>query len=374
MRILHLITSLRTGGAEHLLVDLLPRLRDRGHDVAVLLFDGTPTPFREQLERAGIAVHALADGPGAMHNPCLVFALRRFIKGYDIVHAHNTPCQLLLAAASYGTHCRMVTTEHSTHNRRRGKWQWRLVDRWMYGRYRSVICCSGETETALRQSLGWRQPAEKPRTVTISNGVDTHRFAEAEKADRAALMRCTAAEADGQTLVVMVAAFRPQKYQEILIGAMAQLPDNYRLALVGDGERRAECEETARSLGVEDRVTFTGIRSDIPQLLKAADILALATHHEGLSLSSLEGMASGRPFIGSDVEGVRDTLQGAGLLVANTPEAFAEAIRSLATDRTLYNKVAAACQRRAAEYDIERTVDGYVREYERIGSAFVQSP
>ena len=366
MRILHLITSLRTGGAEHLLVDLLPRLRDRGHEVAVLLFDGTHTPFGDQLRRAGIAVHALAEGPDAMHNPGLVFALHRAIRGYDIVHAHNTPCQLLLAAASYGTPCRLITTEHSTDNRRRGKWQWRLIDRWMYGRYRSVICCSSETETALRKSLGLRLPTAKPRTMTISNGVDTHRFAEAVAADRAALMRCPAEEAEGLTLVVMVAAFRPQKYQEILIGAMTQLPDNYRLALVGDGERRKECEQVADQLNVADRVTFLGIRSDIPQILKAADILALTTHHEGLSLSSLEGMASGRPFIGSDVEGVRDTLQGAALLVENTPDAFAKAIRSLATDRTQYNKVVAACQRRAAEYDIDRTAEGYVREYKRI--------
>ncbi len=366
MRILHLITSLRTGGAEHLLVDLLPRLRDRGHEVAVLLFDGTPTPFGDQLRRAGIAVHALAEGADAMHDPGLVFALHHAIRGYDIVHAHNTPCQLLLAAASYGTHCRLVTTEHNTDNRRRGKWYWRQIDRWMYRRYRSVICCSSETETALRKSLNLQQSTAKPRTVTISNGVDTRRFAEAVTADRAALMQCPAEEAKGLTLVVMVAAFRQQKYQEILIGAMAQLPDNYRLALVGDGERRKECEQVAKQLNVADRVTFLGIRSDIPQILKAADILALATHHEGLSLSSLEGMASGRPFIGSDVEGVRDTLQGAGLLVENTPEAFAKAIRGLATDRTRYDKVVAACQRRAAEYDIDRTAEGYVREYERI--------
>ena len=195
MRILHLITSLRTGGAEHLLVDLLPRLRDRGHEVAVLLFDGTPTPFGDQLQRAGIAVHALAEGADAMHDPRLVFALHRAIRDYDIVHAHNTPCQLLLAAASYGTRCRLVTTEHNTDNRRRGKWQWRQIDRWMYRRYRSVICCSSETETALRRSLGLQQPTAKPRTVTISNGVDTRRFAEAVTADRATLMQCPATTA-----------------------------------------------------------------------------------------------------------------------------------------------------------------------------------
>ncbi len=359
MRILHIITSLRTGGAEHLLVDLLPRLRDRGHEVALLLFDGTPTPFLDQLRQAGITVHALAMGTGAMHNPLLVFALRRAIHGYDIVHAHNTPCQLLLAAASYGTRCRLVTTEHNTSNRRRGKWYWRIIDRWMYHRYETIICCSEETEKALKISLGERQDS-RTRIVTISNGIDTRRFATAKPVSRATLFP---QRREDDTIVMMVAAFRPQKYQEILIAAIAQLPDNYRLVLVGDGERRAECEQLAQTLGVAHRVTFTGIRGDIPHLLKTADILALATHHEGLSLSSLEGMASGRPFIGSDVEGVRDTLQGAGLLVPNTPEAFADAIRRLATDKALYNNVTAACQRRAAEYDIDKTVEGYAHEY-----------
>lgn len=362
MRILHVITSLRTGGAEHLLVDLLPRLRRRGHEVELLLFDGTRTPFYEQLEQEGIPIHALAETPGSMHNPLLVFALHRFIQSYQLVHAHNTPCQLLLAAASYGTRCRLVTTEHNTSNRRRGKWYWRQIDRWMYRRYETIICCSEETEKALEMSLGERH--HSTRTVTISNGIDTQRFATATAIDRTSLCPGEEKMAAASTLVMMVAAFRPQKYQEILIQAMSLLPPTFRLALVGDGERRTACEQLAKQQNVEDRVQFLGIRTDIPRLLKTADILVLATHHEGLSLSSLEGMASGRPFVGSDVEGLHDILQGAGILVENTPKAFAAAISQLASDATLYHKVVAACQRRASEYDIEKTVEGYEREYQ----------
>lgn len=351
MKILHVITSLRTGGAEHLLVDLLPRLKAHGHEVGVLLFDGTPTPFSRQLQEAGIAVTALGHGPKAMHNPWLVFALHRAIRGYDVVHAHNTPCQLLLAAASYGTRCRLMTTEHNTHNRRRGKWQWQWVDRWMYSRYETVVCCSRETETALRHSLAVGADSMRPRIVTISNGVDTRRFAEVQPA--------CGLHADGTVLVMMVAAFRPQKYQEMLVEAISMLPPRFRLALVGDGVRREEVEAVARRLGVAQRVAFLGIRQDIPQLLRTADILALATHHEGLSLSSLEAMASGRPFVGSDVEGLRDIVAGAGLLVPNTPQAFADAFSRLDADAALRQRVADACQHRAAQYDIMKTVQGY---------------
>ena len=52
MKILHVITSLRTGGAEKLMVDLLPRLKAKGLDVELLLFDGTGTPFRRSAEAA----------------------------------------------------------------------------------------------------------------------------------------------------------------------------------------------------------------------------------------------------------------------------------------------------------------------------------
>ena len=54
MKILHVITSLQTGGAEKLMVDLLPRLQGLGNDVELLLFDGTPTPFYDQIEQIGI--------------------------------------------------------------------------------------------------------------------------------------------------------------------------------------------------------------------------------------------------------------------------------------------------------------------------------
>lgn len=59
MRILHVITSLQTGGAEKLMVDLLPRLRDFNNDVELLLFDGSYTPFYYWLEKEGIKIHSL---------------------------------------------------------------------------------------------------------------------------------------------------------------------------------------------------------------------------------------------------------------------------------------------------------------------------
>ena len=67
MRLLHVITSLRTGGAEHLMVDLLPALRDLGNEVELVVFDGQRTAFFEQLEQKGIAIHSLGAGGNVYH-------------------------------------------------------------------------------------------------------------------------------------------------------------------------------------------------------------------------------------------------------------------------------------------------------------------
>ena len=62
MRILHVITSLHTGGAEKLIIDIVPKLQDLGHTVDVLLFDGSDTPFKQQLVAAGITILELGVG------------------------------------------------------------------------------------------------------------------------------------------------------------------------------------------------------------------------------------------------------------------------------------------------------------------------
>ena len=93
MRILHVITSLRTGGAEHLMVDLLPALRALGNDVELLVFDGTPTPFMRQLEEEGVTIHCLGFG-GSPYHPKNILRLCKYMRRYDVIHTHNTACQL----------------------------------------------------------------------------------------------------------------------------------------------------------------------------------------------------------------------------------------------------------------------------------------
>lgn len=350
MKVLHVITSLRTGGAEHLMVDLLPRLRDLGNEVELLIFDGTHTSFYEELEQKGIKIHSIGVC-GNVYHPRNIFKLRKFIGKYDIIHTHNTACQLFAPIAKLLKYSKvkLVTTEHSANNRRRDKWYLKPVDKWMYNRYRYIICISEQPAENLRKHIG-----AKNSIVVVNNGVDVAKF----------FYPIKDITQNKSFLITQVSSFNDAKDQDTLVKAIKELPDNYRLQLAGDGVRRPIVEELVHTLGVADRVDFLGIRTDIPEILKSSDIVVLSSHWEGLSLSSIEGMASGRPFIASDVDGLHEIVKGAGILFPHGDyKQLAKEIRQLCSNPVHYNVVARECQERAKQYDISVMAEEYNQLY-----------
>lgn len=353
MKVLHVITSLRTGGAEHLMVDLLPRLRDLGNEVELLVFDGARTAFYEELEQNGIKIHSLGIG-GNVYHPQNIFKLREFISRYDIIHTHNTACQLFVPIAKMlsFSKTKLVTTEHSANNRRRDKWYLKPVDKWMYNRYRYIICISEQPAENLRKHIG-----AKDNIVVVNNGVDLARF----------LYPIKDISRHHTFVITQVSSFNDAKDQDTLVKAIKELPDNYRLQLAGDGTRRPIVEELVHTLGVADRVDFLGIRTDIPEILKSSDIVVLSSHWEGLSLSSIEGMASGRPFIASDVDGLREVVKDAGILFPHGDyKQLAKEIRQLCNNPVHYNVVARECQERAKQFDISIMAKKYNELYKSL--------
>lgn len=350
MKILHVITSLRTGGAEKLMVDLLPRLRDFGHDVDLCVFDGIHTPFYEALEAKGIRVIPLRAG-GSVYDIRNTFALVSLIKKYDVVHTHNTACQLLTAIAHFfSAKPKLITTEHNTTNRRRGKWYLKLGDLWMYKQYEKIICISDKARENLENYIG-----QSSKIVTIYNGIDLSSFQRFVP---------LAKKSDEKMVITMVAAFRAQKDHKTLIKAFDLLPSDYILQLVGDGELKNEMAVFAKQFTSADRIFFLGNRNDIPEILASSNVVVLSSHYEGLSLSCLEGMACGRPFIASDVDGLHEIVFGAGILFPHQDaETLARQIRRCSKDKEYASLVGNACLARVQKYDIRNVAEQYFRLY-----------
>ena len=355
MKILHVITSLRTGGAEKLMVDLLPRMKAEGLEIDLCVFDGVRTPFYEEMEKRGVKVIALGSKVYSIAN---VLKLTRLMRDYDVVHSHNTACQFGVAWGSMFSKAKIVTTEHNTTNRRRSR-MWKMLDRWMYGRYDKIVCISELTMSNLLSHIG---EGYRDKCALVDNGIDLSVYGH-EGGDKD--YACEEGE-ERDKKVVMVSAFRAQKDQKTLIRAMKLLPDDYALRLVGGGDDTLinECKELAADLHLQDRVIFMGVRTDIPEILQDADVVVLSSHYEGLSLSSVEGMASGRPFVASDVEGLSDIVGEYGVLFPHgDSRALASAIKRLCEDEKYRDVVVGRCMERAKMFDIKKMADKYMKIY-----------
>ena len=92
----------------------------------------------------------------------------------------------------------------------------------------------------------------------------------------------------------------------------------------------------------------------------------MSSHWEGLSLSNIEGLSAGKPFIASDVNGLREVTDGYGILFPHgNSEKLAEVIKDLSEDKAYYENVATRCYERAKQFDISETVKRYNKLYEQ---------
>ena len=339
MRILHVITSLLTGGAEKLIVDIVPRLREKGHVVDVAVFNGIKTPFLQELQKnKEVRVYLLGN---SFYDVRFILKLRKIMKDYDIVHTHNSSPQLYATLANLGLHKRLITTEHNTTNRKRSNLLLRIVDKWMYKQYEQIICISDKAAENLKDYLGCPD-----RICVIYNGVDVERFHQAQP---------IADMKSSRFVALMVAAFRPQKDQDTLVRAISRLPkEKYEVWFAGDGPRMEEVQNLVKRLGVDNQVRFLGNRTDVSELLKTADVIVMSTHYEGLSLSNIEGMSVEKPFVASDVDGVHEITAGYGILFPQEEEqTLAQIIVRLSSDNNYYSQISVKCYERAKQYDID---------------------
>jgi len=355
MKVLQVINSLHTGGAEKLLLETIPIYNKKGLTTDLLILNGAETPFLIALKKqASCSVFSL--GKGSVYNPLLIFKIMPFLKKYDLIHVHLFPALYWVAIAKIVSFSKtkIIYTEHNTTNTRRSIAIFRLVDKLIYKKYSKIVTIAKEVDLNLKSHLSYKPS----KFQLIKNGVAIKFFNEATP-----YLKTDFFDEEAKILI-QVSSFTVQKDQFTLIKSLVQLPVNIKLLLVGEGELKDTCIKLVNELNIADRVQFLGIRTDVSRLLKTADIVILSSHHEGLSLSSIEGMASGKPFIASDAPGLTDVVKGAGLLFPVGDEtALAKHIRMLLNDENFYNEVAKACLERSKKYNIAIMVEKHIALY-----------
>lgn len=160
----------------------------------------------------------------------------------------------------------------------------------------------------------------------------------------------------------------PIKDHPTLLRALARLPDAH-LALVGDGECRADLEALARDLGVAGRAHFTGWWPEVASALADVDVVALTSRNEGTPVALMEAAAAGRPAVATDVGGVRSVVEHGvtGLLAPpGDVEALAAHLGRLLGDPELRRRMGEAGRAGAQRFGAHRAATAMAELYEEL--------
>jgi glycosyltransferase involved in cell wall biosynthesis len=363
-KIAFVIDALSMGGAERLMVPILQHLDQATFDAYVCALQSKDgNPMAQEIRRLGIRVDCLEIRH--LRDLQALPRLRRYLKqtGADLVHTQLEFANILGNLSAKLLHLPSVCTIHvmpalevKTKKKFHQKVEWfvlrRLCDR--------VISVSEEARQYHLQISG----APARRVTTLYNGIDLAQFAAVDRERARRDVRAEFGLPPAAKLLTTVAVLRPQKGIQFMIQALpavrAAHPDAYYL-VAGSGAHQGALVEASVNAGVQERVIFAGMRSDVPRLLAASDVFVLPTLTEALPTVLAEAMAARVPIIASRVGGVPEMVTDGqnGCLV---PPGDVDALVNACTTLLRESETRAALAARGWEivnerFNIERQVD-----------------
>lgn len=299
LRVLHVISGDLWAGAEVQAYTLLSQLHSHCHLKVILM---NPGRLHEECRALGIDVDVFDENQ--LNGFQLVGRLYQSIRAFspDIIHTHRQKENILGTLAGRLAGCkRGVRTSHGAPEfESKGLRKLRVkLDQWIGRHWQSSVI-------AVSDDLAKRLESIYPRRhiTVIHNGID--------ESSLGAQVGPSPFE-EGVIHIGIVGRLEPVKRVDLFLDAIPLILNtaeatDLRFHVIGDGKRRAELEHKAQVLGIRERVTFHGHRSDVPSCLAGLDLLVMCSDHEGTPMVALESLALGTPVVAHNVGGLTEML------------------------------------------------------------------
>lgn len=302
-KVVHVVSRMTRGGIETWLLRVLRKLDRERFQVTIVTLSGAGGELDDEVRALGVPIKVVSAEHGSW--PRFARDLIDFLGQCrpHAVHSHMffRSGTVLRAAQKVGVPIRIAhshnTSDHAAYPFLRRFYRV-YMRRLLRAHSTATIGCSTEAGQFLF-GRGWRN---RPNTHVLPCGVDVDAFG--TPADRETYCRELGIPADHK-IVGHVGSFTYQKNHAFLVdiaAALAKRDAKTHVLLVGGGDLRPKIEEKVRALGIEDRVTFAGLRGDVPVLMETVfDLFILPSHYEGLPVVALEAQCANVPSLMSDV-------------------------------------------------------------------------
>lgn len=332
LTVMYVANSEKIGGGNRVLMDLVGRLDPERY--APLIVTPREGALPDWARAQGVDTMVVRDGDwtGRLHLVRRAFALARLARRRRVALVHAAAPTCYRACGLAGEWLRLPRVCHLGFPPAPGELEWSF----RFGPELVIACYEGQAHEVEGPVRAARPTA---RVVAVPNGIDTrlYRPAPVNWDVHQSLRR-------GASQVVLIAGHLSdvKGYPAFLRAAARvaeRLPDCRFLALGGETTGpgpRARYEQMAAELGIAARVDFLGFRSDVADVLRAADLVVLPSLDEGLPLAILEAMACGKPVVATPVGGVPEAVvdEVTGILVPpDAPDLLAAAMLRVLTDR-----------------------------------------
>lgn len=369
IRLLFIIDSLKFGGAQRQLVELIKGLQSKRYIIHLITFEETSEGYLDSIAQLNILAVVFPRSFRYDFRP--IYEICRYIKEnkIDLVHTYMNLASVFGVLASKLARRPIVCA--SIRDAKSSGLKEKLSSHMLS--YLADIFVANS-----KAGFDSRFKRRRPHFRVVYNGMDFNRFV-IDGLDKDAFKDSLGLSHYGR-IVAMVATFISHKDHETFLEAIpeviAQFPDT-GFVLIGDGPRRKLLEDKVADLGLTKQALFLGFRQDIESIYAIIDINVLITniqnHLEGISNAITEAMASGLPVIVSAGGGAEEVVQNGinGLIVApKDPGATAKAIISLLKNKSKAKKLAQAGQK-----DVKQkfSLEQYISNYEQIYSELLQT-
>ena len=303
-RILHVLGRLDRGGAETMVMNLYRHIDRSRMQFDFVIHTRDTCDYTEEIMALGGRIYSMV--PFRASTALLYLRQwRRFFRAhpeYQIVHGHMRSTASLYLHEAKRAGC--VTLVHS-HNTSSGSGLSALIKNMLQYPLRFQADYLFACSRAAGVWLYGRRACETDRFHILYNGVEPERFRfreEVRQAKREELLPADGSAADA-LVFLHIGRLERQKNHAFLLQIMARIVKHAPgavLWLCGVGPLEEQLRQQAKQYGIEGVVRFLGMRTDVPALMQAADVMVFPSLFEGLPVSLVEAQAAGLPVLMSD--------------------------------------------------------------------------